>query len=143
MLPETLAPGGPRLDHAARALAAARGALLRDPDFMGLTFTGGFAMASFFVFIASASFVYTDEFGLSPTGFSLAFAANAIGFFAASQMAASLGERFGMARVVVFAVGTLRGGRRWRCSRWSLAGFGSLPVIIGSAVRRQRLPRRW
>ena len=34
-------------------------------------------MASFFVFIASASFVYTEQFGLSPTGFSLAFALNA------------------------------------------------------------------
>ena len=61
-------------------------------------------MASFFVFIASASFVYTEQFGLSPTGFSLAFALNAIGFFGASQMAASLGERFGMARVVATAV---------------------------------------
>ena len=40
-------------------------------------------MASFFIFIASASFVYTEQFGLSPTGFSLAFALNAIGFFAA------------------------------------------------------------
>ena len=77
---------------------------------MGLTLIGGFAMASFFVFIASASFVYTEQFGLSPTGFSLAFALNAIGFFGASQMAASLGERFGMARVVLVAVAGLRGG---------------------------------
>ena len=46
-------------------------------------------MASFFIFIASASFVYTGQFGLSPTGFSLAFAMNAVGFFGASQMAAS------------------------------------------------------
>jgi DHA1 family bicyclomycin/chloramphenicol resistance-like MFS transporter len=86
-------------------------------------------MASFFVFIASASFVYTGEFGLSPTGFSLAIAANAIGFFGASQMAASLGERFGMARMVVTAV-----------SAFALlavllllivmAGYGSFPVIV-------------
>lgn len=74
--------------------------LLRDPIFMGLTFVGGFGMASFFVFISSAAFVYADQFGLTPTQFSLAFAVNAIGFFGASQMAAPLGMRHGMVRVM-------------------------------------------
>ena len=97
-------PGGMT---AGRAVAGAT-RLLGDRDFMGLTLIGGFAMASFFIFIASASFVYTEQFGLSPTGFSLAFALNAIGFFGASQTAATLGERFGMARLVL---------RRWRVSR--------------------------
>ncbi len=77
--------------------------LFRDSHFMGLTFIGGFGMASFFVFLASASFVYTDHYGLTPTQFSLAFAANAIGFFSASQFAAGLGERFGMKRVMLRA----------------------------------------
>ena len=77
--------------------------LFTDPLFMGLTFLGGFGMASFFVFIASASFVYTGAFGLSPTGFSIAFAVNAIGFFASSQMAGPLGMRHGSARVMAWA----------------------------------------
>ncbi len=74
--------------------------LLRDRIFLGLTFVGGFAMGSFFVFIAFAPFVYTGQYGLGPTGFSLAFAVNAIGFFSASQMAGWLGERWGMRRLV-------------------------------------------
>jgi MFS transporter, DHA1 family, multidrug resistance protein len=78
--------------------------LLADRGFMALTFLGGFAMASFFVFIASGPFVYTQAFGLSPTGFSLAFAVNAIGFFASSQLAAGFGARFGASRVVRLAV---------------------------------------
>ena len=78
---------------------------------MGLTLVGGFAMTSFFIFIASASFVYTEEFGLSPTGFSIAFALNAIGFFGASQTAATLGERFGMARLVLVCGGRLHRAR--------------------------------
>ena len=78
--------------------------LLSDRTFMALTFLGGFAMASFFVFIASGPFVYTQAFGLSPTGFSLAFAVNAIGFFSASQLAAGFGQRFGATRVVRVAV---------------------------------------
>jgi DHA1 family bicyclomycin/chloramphenicol resistance-like MFS transporter len=100
--PETL----PKAERQPLDLAAMRrGArvLLTDRGFLGLTFLGGFGMASFFVFIASASFVYTQGFGLSPTGFSLAFAVNAVGFFASSQMASSLGFRFGARRVIAVA----------------------------------------
>ena len=61
-------------------------------------------MASFFAFLASSSFVYIDHFGLTPTQFSVAFSVNAIGFIGASQFAATLGARFGMARVVIGAV---------------------------------------
>ncbi|MEY4873258.1 MAG: hypothetical protein RLZZ563_2588, partial [Pseudomonadota bacterium] len=100
--PETLPPAQRRpFDRAAMAQGAKR--LLTDRLFMGLTFLGGFGMASFFVFIASASFVYTQAFGLSPTGFSIAFAINAIGFFAASQAAGPLGLRLGARRVMALA----------------------------------------
>lgn len=101
-LPETL-PQTARVPVNLSTLRAGMKTLLTDRLFMGLTFIGGFGMASFFVFLASASFVYTGQYGLSPTGFSIAFAINAIGFFSASQMAAPLGERFGMERVVVWA----------------------------------------
>ncbi|MEZ5867946.1 MAG: multidrug effflux MFS transporter [Defluviimonas denitrificans] len=128
LLPETLRPEDRVPVSAGRLLSGARH-LLGDRVFMGLTFTGGFGMASFFVFLASASFVYTGQFGLTPTQFSLAFAANAIGFFSASQMAATLGQRFGARRVVlwatagfaVFALLTLA---------VVAAGIGGLPLLI-------------
>jgi DHA1 family bicyclomycin/chloramphenicol resistance-like MFS transporter len=101
--PETLPPER-RVPVDPRALARGAVRLLGDPVFMGLTFVGGFGMASFFVFMSSASFVYTSQYGLSPTQFSLAFAANAIGFFGASQLAAGLGQRYGAARVVFRAI---------------------------------------
>jgi DHA1 family bicyclomycin/chloramphenicol resistance-like MFS transporter len=99
LLPETLKPQDRVKVNVANMVSGA-GRLLADPKFMGLTFIGAFGISSFFVFIATASFVYTGVFGLSPTGFSVAFALNAVGFFAASQMAAPLGERFGTAAVV-------------------------------------------
>ncbi|MEC9342461.1 MAG: multidrug effflux MFS transporter [Pseudomonadota bacterium] len=102
VLPETLVPARRERVDFAHLLRGSR-VLLRDVTFVGLTFVGGFGMASFFVFLSAASFVYTGHYGLSPTGFSLAFAVNAIGFFSASQFAASIGERFGMARMVVAA----------------------------------------
>lgn len=103
MLPETLKRENRVPVNVGNLLRGAK-TLLTDRKFMGLTFIGGFGLASFFVFLASASFVYTGQFGLTPVGFSLAFAVNAIGFFAASQLAASFGERFGMARTVFGAV---------------------------------------
>ncbi|HVL21757.1 MAG TPA: multidrug effflux MFS transporter [Amaricoccus sp.] len=127
-LGETLPPAR-RVPARPRELAAGTWRLLRDPAFLGLTFVGGFGMASFFVFLASASFVYTEEFGLSPTGFSIAFAINAIGFFSATQAAASLGERYGMARVVRLAVSAFA-AVACLLVLVVLAGFGSLPVIV-------------
>ncbi|AUH34101.1 multidrug effflux MFS transporter [Paracoccus tegillarcae] len=103
VLPETLAPESRRPVRVAPLLRGAK-RLLSDRRFMGLTMIGGFGMASFFVFLSSASFVYTRQYGLSPTGFSLAFAVNAIGFFTASQFAGYLAERYGMERVISLAI---------------------------------------
>jgi DHA1 family bicyclomycin/chloramphenicol resistance-like MFS transporter len=77
--------------------------LFRDRGFLVLTMLGAFGMASFFVFLAAASFVYAGHYGLTPLQFSLAFALNAAGFFAASQAAAGLGQRFGALRVAAVA----------------------------------------
>ena len=102
-LPETHAKAN-RANVSARDLLAGFGTLVRDGRFLGLTFIGAFGMSSFFTFLASSSFIYIDHFGLTPTTYSLAFSVNAVGFIGASQFAATLGERFGMARVVTAAV---------------------------------------
>ncbi|MEQ8877022.1 MAG: multidrug effflux MFS transporter [Phycisphaerales bacterium] len=109
--PETL-PKEHRVKISVRSMLRGSRVLLFDPGFMGVTLIGGFGMASFFVFIASAPFVYVEQFGLSPTGFSVAFALNAIGFFTASQLASWLGAKMGMRQLIR--------GASWgsRCSRW-------------------------
>ena len=99
---ETLPPAQRQRFHLGQTFAAA-GKLMRDRGFMTLTFLGALGMGSFFVFLAAASFVYTNTFGLSPTGFSLAFAANAISFIGASQLAGPLGLRFGALRLMRMA----------------------------------------
>ena len=129
-LPETLVPAN-RQRFDARTMRVGVGQLLRDKPFMVMTFLAGFAFASFFVFIASASFVYTRQFGLSPTQFSFAFAANAVGFFAASQFASPLAQRLGTLRMIYlattgFAVATFVG------FGLGLAGLASLPVTMAA-----------
>lgn len=127
-LPETLEPR----DRVAVNLASMRrgcGTLLCDPVFMSLSFVSAFGFASFFVFIAAASFVYTSTFGLSQTGFSLAFAANALGFFAASQLAAPLSQRFGVMPMVRLPLVAFAGVTLLLLAL-TLAGLGTLPVIV-------------
>lgn len=132
MLTETLAPAA-RQKASIPVLLAGCKTLLTHRGFLGLTFLGGFGMASFFVFIASAAFVYTQAFGLSPTQFSLAFAVNAVGFFGSSQLAAGFGLRFGAVRVMRlatlgFALAT------FALLALGMMGWASLPVTIGGLL---------
>lgn len=100
--PETLPPSARQRFHMGDTLRAAR-RLLGDRGFMSLTLLGAFGFSSFFVFLASAAFVYTEHYGLTPTGFSLAFAANAMSFIGASQLAGPLGARLGAFRLMRLA----------------------------------------
>ncbi|NVO56952.1 multidrug effflux MFS transporter [Rhodobacteraceae bacterium B1Z28] len=113
LLPETLDPRD-RISVNLRSQWCGSKTLIQDPIFMGLTFIGGFGFASFMVFISSAAFVYSGQFGLSPTEFSLAFAINAVGFFAASQAAGPLGERYGILLVI----------------RWAVFGFAGFSIAL-------------
>jgi MFS transporter, DHA1 family, multidrug resistance protein len=78
--------------------------LLRERNFLGLTFIGSFGISSFFVYLSSSSFVLIDHYNLSPSQFSFFFSLNAAAFFAASQFTGTLSERFGLRRLVRVAV---------------------------------------
>ncbi|AVX03037.1 multidrug effflux MFS transporter [Maritalea myrionectae] len=127
-LPETLKPEN-RRPFDAKSMFASFGILLRDTNYLGLTFIGGLGMAAFFTFLGSASFVYMEHFGLTPTQFSLAFAVNASGFFVASQFSATImgkigperlirGATLGYAIMVLILLGVF------------FFGWGSLPALI-------------
>ncbi|MCO1333745.1 Bcr/CflA family efflux MFS transporter [Microbulbifer sp. OS29] len=102
-LPETLKPED-RIPFKAEVMFNAFSTLLRDPVYMGLVCIGGFGFASFFAFLATASFLYIDYYGLSPVQFSMAFALNALSFFLSSQFAANFGSRFGIPVILKWAI---------------------------------------
>lgn len=129
VLTETHAPEH-RMPVRVGTLASGFATLARDPVFMGLTFIGGLGMSSFFAFLAASSFLYIDHFGLNPTEYSLAFSFNAIGFFAASQLAARLGARHGPTTVVRWAVAGYA-ACMVLLAAITLAGVDSLPVLMG------------
>jgi MFS transporter, DHA1 family, multidrug resistance protein len=128
VLPETW-PAERRVKSELGSVLAGYGVLLRDRRFLGLTFIGGLGMASFFAFIASASFIYVNHFGLTPVEFSVAFSVNAVGFIGASQFSANLGARYGMARVVATAVAAFA-AMSVLLFAVTLAGADSLPVLM-------------
>jgi DHA1 family bicyclomycin/chloramphenicol resistance-like MFS transporter len=130
-----------------RMVLAGYGKLIRDLRFLGLTFIGGLGMSSFFAFLASSSFIYIEHFGLTPTEFSVAFSMNAIGFIGASQFAAHLGSRYGMARMVLTAVSiyaafllvllalTLTGvDKLWVLMALLFFAFASMGVVIPTVM---------
>jgi DHA1 family bicyclomycin/chloramphenicol resistance-like MFS transporter len=95
------------------------GTLLKDWNFMGLTFIGAFGMSAFMAFIGNSSFVFIEHYGLTPTEYSLAFSVNAISFFAVSQSTGFMVKRFGLQRVV----------------RWAVTGFAvSMALLAGIFV---------
>ena len=100
--PETLSPQN-RRPFKMRFLLKGCGELLVDKTFMLLTFVGAFGFGSFFIFLASASYVYQQGFGLSSTQFSIAFAVNAMAFIDASQGASRATVRFGNMPVLIWA----------------------------------------
>lgn len=88
--------------------------LLKDRHFLGLVFIGGLGQASFFSYLAGSSVVFIEHFGLSPSGYSMVFASNAIAFIGSAQFNSTLMRRFGAERVV----------------RTALTGFASLTMLL-------------
>lgn len=122
-------PAGQRIPLNIGVIARHYATLLRHRRFLGLTFIGGFGMASFFAFLASSSFIYIDHFGLTPMQYSLAFSVNAVGFIGASQFAGWLAQRFGLVRVVRSAV-TGYAGAAIVALAVTLAGVDNLAVLM-------------
>jgi DHA1 family bicyclomycin/chloramphenicol resistance-like MFS transporter len=89
-----------RAETSLASMLSASLVLLRDRNFLGLTFIGAFGIAGFFVFLANSSFVFVEQYGLSPMGYGLFFGINALAFFAATQFNGRLGARFGMHRII-------------------------------------------
>ena len=116
-LPETH-PAERRLGKTLGSAFGSYGALLRDPVFTGLSVVSGFGLATFFVFIGSAPFVYIEHYGLTPTQFSLGFALNAASFFAMSQLTARLSARFGLAPLI----------------RWSVVAVAAIMALLAATT---------
>jgi DHA1 family bicyclomycin/chloramphenicol resistance-like MFS transporter len=92
-LPESL----PRERRSRGGLGAAlrsMARLTRDGRFVGYTFTGALIYMAFFAYLGGSSFVLQQEYGISPTTYSVLFAVNGLGMLAAGQANHRLLARF-------------------------------------------------
>jgi DHA1 family bicyclomycin/chloramphenicol resistance-like MFS transporter len=121
---------GQRVESSLGSAFSAYALLLRDRHYLGLVFTGSFAIAGFFTYLANSSFVIIGHYGLSPTMYSMAFGINAAAFFGAAQFTGLLGERFGLVPLVKGAV-TGCGVAMALMFIYFLLGGDSLWVLMG------------
>lgn len=101
---EETRPAEHRRESSIGAALGAYGLLLRDRNFLTLTFIGGLGITSFMIFLANSPFVLIEHYGLTPSQYSLAFSINAVSFFTVSQLTGTLGARYGLKRVMRLAV---------------------------------------
>jgi DHA1 family bicyclomycin/chloramphenicol resistance-like MFS transporter len=77
------------------------GRLLADRVFLGYALASGFAFAAMFSYISGSPFVLQQHFGLSPQGFSLVFAVNAVGIVVCGQVNGRLVGRIGTDKLLL------------------------------------------
>ena len=76
-------------------------AVLKSPRFWGFLAAMAFAFASMFCYIAASSFVFQQEFGLSPRGYAAVFALNAVGMCVGSFVNSRCIDKFGTKKVML------------------------------------------
>lgn len=75
--------------------------VLKSPRFWGFLTAMAFAFASMFCYIAASSFVFQQEFGLSPRGYAAVFALNALGMCVGSFVNSRCIDKFGTKKVML------------------------------------------
>nr|AIA12926.1 drug resistance transporter, Bcr/CflA subfamily [uncultured bacterium] len=117
-----------RRESSIKAAMSAYGLLLRDKNFLTLTFIGGLGISSFLVYLANSPFVLIEHYGLTPAQYSIAFSINAVSFFSVSQLTGFFGARYGLVRVMRVAV-TAFALTMVVMAAVMASGFDSLPVM--------------
>ena len=125
-LPETL----PRERRGQVSLAGAfaiYGRLLLDPLAIGLLLAGGMSFAAMFAYITGSPFYFIELQRFSPLAFSLVFAANALGIFAANYLNSRLVKRQGAAAMAGIGSGI---GFVGALLLWIASGIGDAVWVV-------------
>lgn len=127
-LPETL-PAERRGQMSLGRAFAIYGSLLLDPVALGLLLAGGMSFAAMFAYITGSPFYFIELQHFSPLAFSLVFAANALGIFAANYLNSRLVKRQGAAVMAGVGSGV---GFVGAILLWVASGVSdAVPAVIG------------
>ncbi len=103
-LEESLPPERRRSPGVGATLRTYR-SLLADRTFVALVLIAGLMFSSLFVYVAGASFVLQNGYGLDERSFGLVFGANSLALTVFSQLNPTLIRRFGPVNVLTLAIG--------------------------------------
>ncbi|MFJ4167153.1 multidrug effflux MFS transporter [Microbacterium sp. NPDC089698] len=95
--------------------------LLADRIFLGAVLSQGFLYAAVFAYLAGATYVLQDIYGLTPQGYALAFGANSAGFMVFGYVAGRAAERWSVR-------GTLTAGI-------AITGLGALGLLAAGIAQ--------
>ena len=79
--------------------------LLADRVFLGAVLNQGFLYAALFAYLAGATYVLQDVYGLSPQGYALAFGLNSAGFMVFGFLSGRAAERWSLPGTLAIGVG--------------------------------------
>ena len=102
-LPETL-PAGRRRSGGVFGTIRDYGGLFSDRPFVGLIVVAGLSMAALIAYVAGASFVFQEQYGLSQQQFGFVFGAGAAGLITATQLNVRLLRRWTPSQILVSAL---------------------------------------
>jgi DHA1 family bicyclomycin/chloramphenicol resistance-like MFS transporter len=129
-MPETL-PAERRHSGELREMLPVLRRLLADRVFMGYTLANAFAFGAMFAYIGGSPFVLQDIHGLSPQGYSMVFAVNALGLVIAAQVSGRIVQRVGARKLLALGLGgSAVGGLAVLAAVVSEAGLGALLVAL-------------
>ncbi|GAA5092728.1 multidrug effflux MFS transporter [Microbacterium yannicii] len=100
--------------------------LVTDAPFLGAVLNQGFLYAALFAYLAGATFVLQDIYGLSPLGYALAFGLNSAGFMVFGYVAGRLAERWSVRGTLVAGVIVAGGG----AAGLLVAGLTPMPLWV-------------
>jgi len=118
-LPETLPPVRRQTGNVRGSLRA-YSELFHDRLFVTMVLVSGLMFATLFAYISGAPFIFQELYGLSPQQFGVAFAANAVGLIAMTQVNPLLLKRFSPVQVLVAAV--------------TISVLGSVALVVTTAT---------
>lgn len=90
--------------------------LASDRVFRGAVLNQGFLYAALFAYLAGATFVLQDIYGLSPQAYALAFGANSAGFMVFGYLSGRVAERWSVRGTLTIGIG--------------VAGLGALGLLL-------------
>lgn len=74
--------------------------LMKERHFFGMSLAQGFMFAGMFAYISASSYVFQEQFHLSPQGYSYVFGFNGIGLIISSIVAAKLARKHGEISII-------------------------------------------